>query len=77
MYNAEFIKSDLSNANLTRANLDQAKFEDIFVCGKLIKGTFRFGSLFDSISELLNETLGYANPEESKKEKSILELLSC
>ena len=34
-------------------------------------------NLENDISELLDETLGEANPEESKKEKSILELLSC
>ena len=67
LYNADFINTNLSNANFVGANLDQANFEDIFICGKKLKGTFVYGSLFDTIGQLFEE--------DGDNEKSIIDVL--
>ena len=69
LYNADFINTNLSNTNFVGANLDQASFEDIFVCGKKLKGTFVYGSLFDTIGQLFEEDVD--------NKKSIIDVLKC
>ena len=41
----------------------------IFICGKKLKGTFVYGSLFDTIGQLFEEDVD--------NEKSIIDVLKC
>ena len=71
LYHADFVNSDLSNANLIGANLKLANFEDIFVCGKKLKGTFKTGDLLGNLANLLD------SDSNTDSEKSIVDMLKC
>ena len=55
LYHADFVNSDLSNVDLIGTNLKLANFEDIFVCGKKLKGTFNTGDLIGRLTGLFDE----------------------
>ena len=71
LYHADFVNSDLSNANLIGANLKLANFEDIYVCGKKLKGTFKTGDLIGKLTDLFDED------SNKNSEKSIVDILKC